>query len=80
MGDFILRIADEFGLDVPHVVGPDIGTGAVLFAAARRPGRFRSAVVGTGGAAVPLRLGSPLNEWVHDEDLSPYRAFPPRSP
>ena len=26
LGDFIIRIADEFGLEHPHLVGPDIGT------------------------------------------------------
>lgn len=79
MGEFVVRIADEFGLERPHVVGPDIGTAAVLFAAARHPGRFRSLVVGTGGTAVPLKLGSPLDEWVHAEDLAPFRAMPPKA-
>ena len=32
MGDFIVRVADAFGLDKPHVVAPDIGTSATLFA------------------------------------------------
>lgn len=48
MGDFIIRIADAFGLENPHIVGPDIGTAAALFAAARHPGRLRSLVVGSG--------------------------------
>src|SRR5262245_22040998 len=39
MGEFIVRIADAFELENPHVVGPDIGTGAALFAAALHPGR-----------------------------------------
>jgi pimeloyl-ACP methyl ester carboxylesterase len=75
MGEFIARVADEFGLARPHVVGPDIGTSAVLFAVAEHPDRFRSATVGSGGAAVPLQLGEPLHSWVHDEDLAPYRAL-----
>jgi pimeloyl-ACP methyl ester carboxylesterase len=73
MGEFIVRLADEFGLEQPHVVGPDIGTGASLFAAALYPGRFRSLVVGTGGAAVPLQLGDPLKEWVEAPSIEPYR-------
>jgi pimeloyl-ACP methyl ester carboxylesterase len=56
MGEFVVRAADSFGLDRPHVVGPDIGTAAALFAAALHPGRLRSLVVGSGGAAVPLHL------------------------
>jgi hypothetical protein len=34
MGEFIVRAADAFGLEKPHLVGPDIGTSAALFAAA----------------------------------------------
>jgi hypothetical protein len=32
MGEFVVRVANAFGLKQPHVVGPDIGTGASLFA------------------------------------------------
>jgi pimeloyl-ACP methyl ester carboxylesterase len=73
MGEFLVRVADAFGLKQPHVVGPDVGTGAALFAAALFPGRLRSLVVGTGGAAVPLQLGGVLKEWVEAPDLEPYR-------
>jgi pimeloyl-ACP methyl ester carboxylesterase len=48
MGEFIVRAADAFDLEKPHVVGPDIGTSAALFAAASHPGRFLSLVVGGG--------------------------------
>jgi pimeloyl-ACP methyl ester carboxylesterase len=72
-GAFILRVADTLGLDHPHVVGPDIGTSSALFAAAAQPGRFRSIVVGSGGAAVPLELTGVLKEWVEAPDLEPYR-------
>lgn len=58
MGDFIVRAADAFGLEHPHIVGPDVGTAAALFAAAAQPGRFLSLVAGTGGAAVPIQLGT----------------------
>ncbi len=34
--DFIIRIADTFGLGNPHLVGPDIGTSSSLFAEPRR--------------------------------------------
>jgi pimeloyl-ACP methyl ester carboxylesterase len=73
MGEFVVRVADAFGLDEPHVVGPDVGTGASLFGAALHPGRFRSLAVGTGGAAVPLQLGSVLKEWVEAPSIEPYR-------
>jgi pimeloyl-ACP methyl ester carboxylesterase len=78
MGEFIIRLADTFGLEHPHVAGPDIGTGAGLFAAARYPGRLRSLVVGSGGAAVPLQLGAPLKDWVEARDLEQYQNIDPR--
>ena len=73
MGEFVVRAADAFGLKQPHVVGPDIGTAASLFAAALHPGRFRSLVVGTGGTAYPLQLGGVLKEWVEAPSIEPYR-------
>jgi pimeloyl-ACP methyl ester carboxylesterase len=76
MGEFVLRAADAFGLDHPHVIAPDIGTAAALFAAARSPGRLRSLVVGSGAAAVPLQLGGVLRDWVEAPDLAPFRAAP----
>jgi pimeloyl-ACP methyl ester carboxylesterase len=78
MGEFIIRAADAFGLGHPHVVGPDIGSAAALFAAALYPGRLHSLVVGSGGAAVPLQLGSRLKEWVETTDLQEYRSADPR--
>ena len=78
MGEFIIRLADAFGLEQPHVVGPDIGTAASLFAAAAHPGRLRSLVIGSGGAAVPLQLGGALKEWIEATDLEPYRRADPR--
>jgi pimeloyl-ACP methyl ester carboxylesterase len=78
MGGFVLRLADAFGLEQPHAVGPDIGTGALLFAAALYPGRLRSLVVGSGGAAFPLQLGNVLKDWVEARDLEGYRSTDPR--
>jgi len=78
MGAFVLRLADAFGLEQPHAVGPDIGTGALLFAAALYPGRLRSLVVGSGGAAFPLQLGSLLKDWVEAPDLEGFRNVDPR--
>jgi pimeloyl-ACP methyl ester carboxylesterase len=78
MGEFLIRIADAFGLEHPHVVGPDVGTGAALFAAALHPGRLRSLVVGSGGTAVPLQLEWVLKDWVQAPDLEGYRSADPR--
>ena len=78
MGEFIIRLADAFGLEHPHVVGPDVGTGASLFAAARYPERLRSLVVGSAASAVPLQLGPPLKDWVEAPDREQYRTIDPR--
>jgi pimeloyl-ACP methyl ester carboxylesterase len=78
MGEFVIRLADEFGLEHPHTVGPDIGTGALLFAAVDNPGRLRSIVLGSGGASFPLELGGILNDWVVAPDVEGYRAIDPR--
>jgi pimeloyl-ACP methyl ester carboxylesterase len=78
MGEFLIRAADAFGLEHPHVIGPDVGTSAALFAAARYPGRLRSLVVGSGGTAVPLHLGSRLKDWVEAPDLDGFRRADPR--
>ncbi|MCW3043197.1 MAG: hypothetical protein JWL57_1355 [Actinobacteria bacterium] len=78
MGQFVIRLAEAFGLEKPHVVGPDVGTGASLFAAALYPGRLRSLVVGSGGAAFPLQLGGVLRDWVEAPDLEGYRRADPR--
>jgi pimeloyl-ACP methyl ester carboxylesterase len=78
MGEFLILIADAFGLDRPHVVGPDIGTAASLFAAASHPDRFQSLVVGSGGTAFPLQLGGVLKDWVEAPDREAYRTADPR--
>lgn len=73
MGEFLVRVADAFDLEQPHLVGPDVGTAASLFAAGLHPDRFRSLAIGTGAAAVPLQLGGPLKEWVEAPSIEPYR-------
>jgi pimeloyl-ACP methyl ester carboxylesterase len=78
MGDFLARVIDEARLGRPHIVAPDVGTSAALFAAAAHPNTFSSVIVGTGGAAVPIELGEPLRSWVLDPDLDKYRRIDPR--
>lgn len=70
MGSFLLRLIDEWGLAHPHLVGPDVGTGAVLFALSEDPDRFPSAVVGSGGASFPLEVTGALKELIEAPDLS----------
>ncbi len=73
MGGFLLRLVDEWELGHPHVVGPDVGTGAVLFAAAEDVERFPSAVVGSGGASFPLEVTGALKQIIEAPDLSSFR-------
>jgi pimeloyl-ACP methyl ester carboxylesterase len=79
MGSFLTRLIVEANLGRPHIVAPDVGTSAALFAAAAHPERMASVIVGTGGAAVPIQLGEPLKSWVLDPDLEKYREMNPRA-
>ncbi len=79
MGAFLAQLIAETDLGRPHVVGPDVGTSAALFAAAAHPERIASVSVGTGGAAIPIQLGEPLRSWVLDPDLDKYRRMDPRA-
>ena len=79
MGGFLARLIAEADLGRPHIVAPDVGTSAALFAAAAHPERIASVIVGTGGAAIPLELGEPLKSWVLDPDLDKYRRMDPRA-
>jgi pimeloyl-ACP methyl ester carboxylesterase len=78
MGGFLAQVVAEAGLGTPHIVAPDVGTSAALFAAAAHPERFASVIAGSGGAAVPLELGEPLRSWALDPDLDKYRREDPR--
>src|SRR5277367_5585691 len=72
MGEFMLRILDAFGLRQPHVVAPDVGTPAVLFASANHPGAFKSMVIGS-GATDHTDIGGILDELVNAPSLEPYK-------
>lgn len=79
MGGFLSALIVEAELGTPHIVAPDVGTSAALFAAATHPERIASVIVGTGGAAVPIQLGEPLRSWVLDPNLDKYRRMDPRA-
>jgi len=78
MGEFLAQLIAEADLGTAHLVAPDVGTSAALFAAAAHPERIASAIVGSGGTAVPIQLGEPLASWVLDPDLGKYRRMDPR--
>jgi pimeloyl-ACP methyl ester carboxylesterase len=79
MAAFLAGLIAEADLGRPHIVAPDVGTSAALFAAAAHPERFAGVIVGSGGAAVPLELGEPLKSRVLDADLDKYRRMDPRA-
>ena len=79
MGEFLAQLIAEADLGTPHIVAPDVGTAAALFAATAHPQRIATAIVGTGGAAVPIELGEPLASWVLDPDIGKYRRMDPRA-
>ena len=72
IGEFVLRAADAFNLELPHVVARDVGKAAALLAAALSPQRLRSPFVGIGGAAAPLQPGGPLKGWEPIEVDKPF--------
>jgi pimeloyl-ACP methyl ester carboxylesterase len=77
MGEFLAQLISGADLGRVHMVAPDVGTSAALYAAATHPELLASVVVGTGGAAVPIQLGEPLASWVLDPDLDKYRKIDP---
>jgi pimeloyl-ACP methyl ester carboxylesterase len=79
MGEFLVRLIAEVDLGRPHMVAPDVGTSAALFATAAHPERIAGVTVGSGGAAVPLDLGEPLRSRVLDPDLDRWRQMDPRA-
>ena len=74
MSEFLIQILDEWDIPDPHLVCPDVGTPAALFAAARHPGRIRSLVVGGGAAACPLEVDGALKEMIDAPDIGVVRS------
>ena len=69
MGRFLVSLIDEWGLEAPHVVGPDVGCPAALFAAAQSPSSLTSAVVGNGATTYPLDVGGNLKDLIANPDF-----------
>ena len=69
MGRFLVRLIDEWGLGAPHVLGPDVGCPAVLFAAVESPSSLTSAVIGNGATEFPLVVGGNLKDLIANPDF-----------
>lgn len=79
MSEFLIRVLDQWDITDPHLVCPDVGTPAALFAAARHPGRIRSLVVGSAGTAYPLEVDGTLKELIEAPDIEAFRSLDPEA-
>jgi pimeloyl-ACP methyl ester carboxylesterase len=78
-GAFLAGLIDEWGLGAPHVVGPDVGTAAALFLAARAPERVTSLTVGGGAVRFPIEAGGALKEVIEAPSLDMIRGLDART-
>jgi pimeloyl-ACP methyl ester carboxylesterase len=78
-GEFLARLIDEWGLGVPHVVGPDVGTAAALFLAARSPQKVASLTLGGGAVLSPIDAGGALAEIIAAPSLDVVRGLDART-
>jgi pimeloyl-ACP methyl ester carboxylesterase len=78
-GAFLAGLIDEWGLGAPHVVGPDVGTAAALFLAARAPERVTSLTVGGGAVRFPIEAGGALKEIIEAPSLDVVRGLDART-
>ena len=78
-GAFLSRLIDEWGLGAPHVVGPDVGTAAALFLAAKSPERVTSLTVGGGAVRFPIEAGGALKDVIEAPSLDVVRELDART-
>jgi pimeloyl-ACP methyl ester carboxylesterase len=78
-GAFLARLIDEWGLGTPHVVGPDVGTAAALFLAAKAPERVTSLTVGGGAVRFPIEAGGALKDIIEAPSLDVVRGLDART-
>jgi pimeloyl-ACP methyl ester carboxylesterase len=78
-GAFLAGLIDEWGLGAPHVVGPDVGTAAALFLAAKVPERVTSLTVGGGAVRFPIEAAGALREVIEAPSLDVVRGLDART-
>jgi pimeloyl-ACP methyl ester carboxylesterase len=78
-GAFLARMIDEWGLGAPHVVGPDVGTPAALFLAARVQERVTSLTIGGGAVRFPIEAGGALKDIIEAPSLDVVRSLDART-
>jgi pimeloyl-ACP methyl ester carboxylesterase len=77
MGEFVTRLVTELAPGPVHAVGPDVGTGALLFAAATQPHFLKSVVIGAGAATYPLRVDGVLKDLIDAPSLDALQGVDP---
>jgi pimeloyl-ACP methyl ester carboxylesterase len=78
-GAFLARLIAEWGLGAPHIVGPDVGTAAALFLAARSPERVTSLTIGGGAVRFPIDAGGALKAVIEAPSLDVVRGLDART-
>jgi pimeloyl-ACP methyl ester carboxylesterase len=78
MGAFLVQLVREWNLGPVHLVAPDVGTSAALWAASDEPALVRSLAIGGGAVAVPLQVGGSLKEIIEAPDMEGYREIDSR--
>src|ERR1700719_3872747 len=78
-GAFLAGLIDQWGLGAPHIVGPDVGTAAALFLAAKAPERVTSLTIGGGAVRFPIEAGGALKEIIEAPSLDVVRALDART-
>ena len=69
MARFLVHLMEGWELGKPHIVGPDVGSPATLFAAAESPSSLTSALIGNGATAYPLQVDGPLKDLIDNPDF-----------
>ncbi len=71
MGNFLLEALKTFALDRPHMLSPDVGTSAALYAAATHANALSSLIVG-GGAMDESRATGTLKDIINAPDTTAF--------
>src|SRR5438034_4547464 len=78
-GAFLAGLIKEWSLRAPHVVGPDVGTAAALFLAARSPERVTSLTIGGGAVRFPIDAAGALKDVIEAPSLNAVRGLDART-
>ena len=73
-GEFLARLIDEWGLGAPHIIGPDVGTAAALFLAAKSAEHISSLTIGGGAVTFPVEASGALKDVIEAPSLDVIRS------